>query len=352
MSSSMKSAVKVLVLLNILCGCFAKTADKDKCYVLALEGGGDKGAYQVGALKGLVDNVSNNETQWDVVTGVSVGSLNAAGLSIFEIGKEQEAVDYMLSAWRDIKGNRDIFQNWWGGPLAGLFLKTGLYDTTPSRNKLESIIKNNDMKRKFICGATNFVTGVFETWNDETLYRSEYEGAILSSGAYPVVFPINQFRDNHYMDGGVKISVDISSGINKCLDMGYSDENIIADVILLNSKVLPEQEPSGVHPLGVLTRVFEIFGYDNAMRDIEYALIAFPKVNFRYVVSPTKKLPSGSIPLTFSPDDIEKMIGYGIEDGKNIVAMGEGANFDKLIREYRGEREELLGRRIKSTGKN
>jgi predicted acylesterase/phospholipase RssA len=318
---------------------------------LALEGGGDKGAYQSGAIKGLVDNVPNGETQWDVVTGISVGSMDAAALAIFDIGNESNAADFLVQTWREITGKKDIYQNWMFGPLEGLFYKTGLYDTTPLRKKIESIVKGNDLKRKFVCGATNYQTGSFDTWDEETLYREEYENAIVSSGAFPVIFPINQFRGKYYMDGGVKVSVDLASGINKCLDMGYEESNIVVDVVLLNSKVLPVQDATGVHPLGVLVRIMEIYGYDNAMRDFDDIKKYFSKVNYRYVVAPTKSLPSGSIPLTFSPKDIETMIGYGLEDAKNVIQKGEGVNLAELLNEFKAERTKMYGRRAKKVEK-
>lgn len=43
-------------------------------YGLALEGGGAKGAYQIGALKALIEN----NVKFEAVTGTSIGSINAA----------------------------------------------------------------------------------------------------------------------------------------------------------------------------------------------------------------------------------------------------------------------------------
>jgi predicted patatin/cPLA2 family phospholipase len=322
---------------------YSSSNRKPKCYVLALEGGGDKGAYQTGALQGLVELA--NDTEWDVITGISVGALDAAALSIFEVGKEKEAVEFLLENWRNIKSSNDIYDNWWGGPLYGLFFKTGLYDTTPLKKMLNSIIQDSEIKRKFVCGATNYLTGDYETFDEETLNREEYVDAITSSASYPVIFPVNKFRNKYYMDGGVKINLDIASGVNKCTDMGYDDKDIVLDVIMLNSAVLSQQDATGVHPLGVLNRVFEIQGYDNAMRDIEFAREVFTDVNFRYVIAPTRNLPSGKIPLNFSPSQIEAMIKYGYEDAKNVIHLGHSKNFDVLINKYKQARARTHGRR-------
>jgi len=320
------------------------TNKKDKCYVLALEGGGDKGAYQSGALKGLVDSVPNKEVEWDVVTGVSVGALDAIAISVFDKGKESEAVEFLVQQWKDIKGKGDIYQSWWGGYIEGIFFKSGLYDTSPVKNKVSEIIKDKSIKRKFVCGATNFYTGVFETFDDKKLKKDEYVQAVTASGAYPVVFPVVDFRGSTYIDGGVKINLDIASGINKCLDMGYDDEKIVVDVVMMNSSILPEIS-SPIHPIGVLIRYNQISAYDNSMKDLEFTVMSFPSVNFRYLVAPTKKLPSGSIPLKFSPEQIEQMIQMGIEDAINVVSNGEKNNFTNILLEIKEKKRKLYGRK-------
>jgi len=317
---------------------------KDKCYVLALEGGGDKGAYQSGVLKGLVDSVSSEDIQWDVITGVSVGSIDAIAIATFETGKEIEATDFLIETWRDIKGKGDIYKNWWGRSIQGLFFETGLYDTAPLKSKLSSIIQNRELKRKFICGATNYFTGEFETFDETTLLKDELVDAVASSASYPVVFPLVNFRGNVYMDGGVRINIDISSGINKCLDMGYEDKAIVVDLVLLSSSNM-SKPPKKTHTIGVLSRYLEISGYDRTMGNMEFTTMSFPHVNFRYVVAPTTELPSGLIPLTFSPEEIEEMIEMGMTDAKNVVKEGARINLDRLLRNFQDQRNFTLGRR-------
>jgi NTE family protein len=62
---------------------------------LVLEGGGDRGAYQAGAVRGLVENLPPKDVEYDVVSGVSIGAINAAGFSFFKPGKEDEASQYL-----------------------------------------------------------------------------------------------------------------------------------------------------------------------------------------------------------------------------------------------------------------
>lgn len=74
-----------------------------KCRAISFEGnhqsdvvaGGVKGAYEIGALKALIDNLPAKDVAYDVVSGVSVGSINSAGMSIFKKGDEKNAIDFL-----------------------------------------------------------------------------------------------------------------------------------------------------------------------------------------------------------------------------------------------------------------
>ena len=71
---------------------YSKIPDDGKCRVLALRGGGTKGAYEVGALKVMAEMLEPIDIAYDVFAGVSIGALNAAMLSTFERGDEAEGI--------------------------------------------------------------------------------------------------------------------------------------------------------------------------------------------------------------------------------------------------------------------
>jgi len=54
--------------------------------LLSLGGGGAKGAYEVGVLKEIVDTLPPDESQYDVISGVSIGAVNALGMSMHPKG--------------------------------------------------------------------------------------------------------------------------------------------------------------------------------------------------------------------------------------------------------------------------
>ena len=181
-------------------------------------------------------------------------------------------------------------------------------------------------------------TGMFENFDSEDLDQDEYIGAIMASGAFPVFFPNIKFKNKIWMDGGVKVSVDLPTSVIKCKNMGFDEHNIVIDVLLNDNKELKDETVSDFGPLDVLYRVFEIFSYDNSMRDLEEMGRIYPNVKIRYVVQPSKKLPSGPIPLNFKPDQIKTMIQMGIIDGQNAVKKGEGVAYKEMRRKYLEER--------------
>jgi len=58
-----------------------------------MSGGGSKGSYEAGVLYGMIMNdPDKSKYAYDVVTGVSAGSINAFGMSLFQPGDEVNMV--------------------------------------------------------------------------------------------------------------------------------------------------------------------------------------------------------------------------------------------------------------------
>ena len=63
----------------------------DRCLALACAGGGAKGGFQDGALWQMVRNLPADDVKYEVLSGVSAGSINLAGFSLYEMGDELNA---------------------------------------------------------------------------------------------------------------------------------------------------------------------------------------------------------------------------------------------------------------------
>lgn len=124
----MKTLICSVVLMAIMC---MAVAELDHCRAVALQGGGDKGAFQAGALYELAHSLPEGEAEWDVVTGISVGAINGVKLAQYEKGQEEQATQEMLDLWRTLT-REDILSDWpLGGVVRGFFYKTALWDDQP-----------------------------------------------------------------------------------------------------------------------------------------------------------------------------------------------------------------------------
>ena len=61
----------------------------DKCYALALGSGTESAAFQVGALQGLLNKLPSEQVQYQAVSGISGGAVNAVILASLAKGFEQ-----------------------------------------------------------------------------------------------------------------------------------------------------------------------------------------------------------------------------------------------------------------------
>ena len=64
----------------------ATAASQDTCRALILSGGGNNGSWETGVLWGLLNYGNPSDYTWDVVTGVSAGSINSSALAGWPVG--------------------------------------------------------------------------------------------------------------------------------------------------------------------------------------------------------------------------------------------------------------------------
>jgi predicted acylesterase/phospholipase RssA len=94
-----------LLFLQSLVLCEENYLPRDEhCRVLALRGGGTKGAYEVGALKAMSEMLDPIDLAYDVIEGVSIGAINAAMMASYPRGKEKDAIAFLLDFWKTHPG--------------------------------------------------------------------------------------------------------------------------------------------------------------------------------------------------------------------------------------------------------
>lgn len=87
---------------------------------MALRGGGTKGAYQIGVLKAFIEMMEPIDYAYDVVTGVSIGGINAALIATFPREELKEPLEILEKYWTNLAAT-DLWSNWPLGIVEGLW---------------------------------------------------------------------------------------------------------------------------------------------------------------------------------------------------------------------------------------
>ena len=296
-----------LVILTL----FVTIMSQKVCRAIAFGGGGDRGAYEAGAVKALVEQQSAEKVQWNVLSGISVGSLSAAALSQFKIGEEKAASDFLISTWMATKFS-DILAHWIPGSIVqGFLFKSGLFDSSPLHkfiNRHLNVTRIRSSGRHLKIGATNLNTGRFEIFNETS---QDVSKCVLASCSIPGIFPsvemIGQDGKPHdYVDGGVMYMTPIKNALKKCEELGATEMYI--DVILAvgDTNYPGFLENLLMTPFVLLKTTFGLVN-NIFVKDIQNARHAFPHAKIR-VIKPAKWLPGWFLGFGHTKEMIE--IGY------------------------------------------
>lgn len=154
-----------------------------------LGGGGTKGAYEAGVFWGLVNGAKDkSEYAYDVITGVSAGTINGGALSVFEIGDELHAAQVISDYWQELSTDQ-IYHRWFPlGIVTGLG-KLGILNTSPLKNFMKNYFDDHgwDLKRRVSFLGVDAVTGDLLHFNETISDEDKLNGAMTSS-AVPFAF--------------------------------------------------------------------------------------------------------------------------------------------------------------------
>ncbi|QDG79003.1 patatin-like phospholipase family protein [Labrenzia sp. PHM005] len=188
---------------------------------LVLQGGGALGAYETGAIQRIYEKGYRPE----ILTGTSIGALNAAVLAAPKYG---EANETLQDLW-DYLGHEHpfpLFQQYntaytsLGHPrffkLHGSMFgaqRPSIYDVSPALDTMRRFINfdflNSPEAPTVVVTATNIVSGEIERFsNRKDTLTPEH---IMASGALPPSFPPIEIDGQFYWDGGIYDNTPIQS---------------------------------------------------------------------------------------------------------------------------------------------
>jgi predicted acylesterase/phospholipase RssA len=302
------------------------------CLAAAFEGGGSKGAYEAGVLFVFTNTTSGPDVKYNAISGISIGAINAGLVSNYPMGQESAMAQNMVSRWTSLNGSSSVYKEWPGGLIDGLLFQAGLLNNAPAIELSQTWI-SGPRQRNITVGSTNLDLGLFQTFNESV--GLGIIDAITASGSIPIFFPPHQFEGYSWVDGGVVCNLDVFSAVQRCLDV-TNEENITVD-LFLDDYTGPLGNYTKFKTLDVLQRAFDIRGLDSSVWFIYNAMIAYPKVHFRYVVAPSQPM---STPLNFTKENIEFNLNLGYKDG--AAALKVMRNSREMIKEMFAKRREII----------
>ena len=248
---------------------------KKKTTGLVLQGGGALGAFEYGVIRRLYEEPGFAP---DVISGVSIGAVNAACLA----GARGEPVQTLGTLWEALSlptmpllppqvtrmaalfGNPSFFTM--RLDYAALPFWTSFYDTDALRPLLEKCIdfeklNSRDNPIKLLLSATNIRTGQIETFDNR---RDQITpDHILASGSLPPGFPMTPVNGVEYWDGGLFNNTPLQPVIEE-LDEG-------PDVRLYVVNLFPNQGKIPQNMMDVLGRMFAIQFSNKLIMDVNTA---------------------------------------------------------------------------------
>lgn len=285
---------------------------------LVLSGGGRKGAYQVGALKYLLGDMG---IRYDILSGISVGSLNCGFLSMFPCGKEKEALEELLSIWTGIKGTKDIHVPWYRGALWVLpvLWKSSLRNSAPLERLVRSrldVAASRSSGKELRVGAVSLTTGKYRVFDQN---YTDLPSAILASSSFPCILCPVRMGEELWTDGGVR---DITP-IQAAIDAGATSIDVVVTSPLDGVGMGFDKTPNTLE-LGI--RVLDIMSDEILIEDftktklINELVLSGSAPDKKYI--PLKLLAPRRIlttdPMSFDPKVTLDLIDEGYRDASTL----------------------------------
>lgn len=292
---------------------------------LVLSGGASKGAFQVGVLQHLLGEL---ECQYDILSGISVGAINALGLAMFPHGKEVESIEWIDNLWTNLKPE-NVYHHWGNLPgflkylgyLAALW-KPSVYNSAP----LSKLIKehyNADLVRNsqklLRIGAVSLNSGQHRTFTQD---HPNIIKATLASSSFPGAFLPIKIEGEYYTDGGVREITPVKSAVRA----GASEIDII---ITSPSKQKSVDFGDDVNIVKLGPRIIDIMSEEIQEKDLQHflqinrsiqegAVIPGKKYIPIRIFRPSEKLVENS--LDFSQKTIQSMIETGYQKAREVTS--------------------------------
>ncbi len=167
-----------------------------------MSGGGAKGAFQLGVVDHLI---KEKNLDFDVIAGVSVGSLNAVVLAQGRgLDGLREKLEDLEQLWFGLPGNEGIYRKRFLGKLLVFIFKDSILDPGPLKEQMDTNVEEEKLRqsgKEFRIGAVTLESGEYVVIDQNTSSIKEWT---LASSSMPLAFPPVKIDSDHAVDGGIR----------------------------------------------------------------------------------------------------------------------------------------------------
>jgi NTE family protein len=283
---------------------------------LVLSGGGGLGAYQVGALGYMLGVL---KVPYQLVVGVSVGSINGIEVAQWPIGEEDQAARSLCEMWLKLR-TKDVIDPRFMQPVS-LLWQPSTHSFEPLAKLLQERLDIDRMRasgRAYRAVAVDCLTGDFRLYGPETCDKHQLIKGILGSSATPIIHPNIRAHGQVLYDGGIR---DVSP-IRQAIKAGATE----IDLVLTQSPKLGPWDPEPDRLWNTALRVFSIMFRELVENDLDRVELYNAAVEARHpkgvgkrivkmrVIRPTDPLPGDA--ASFEPEQTERLMALGRQDAE------------------------------------
>jgi hypothetical protein len=182
--------------------------------VLMLSGGGQNGAYGVGFLRGWRARTTAAMPQFDLITGISTGAIQAP----FVLLHSAPALDTLTALYRSAAERIAPSLDWWFWlRRTGGLVNTTRFDATIARIVdapfRDSLRKEFAKDRQIVFGTTDLDISTGRTWDLDHILSTDSAGLfrtrrlLKAATAIPGVFPPVLHEGHVHSDGGITSNI-------------------------------------------------------------------------------------------------------------------------------------------------
>jgi len=270
---------------------------------LVFQGGGAKGAYEVGTLQRLCDNGQLQNVKH--LVGTSIGALNAVYLAQFSSDKLCDGVHSLSKVWRSINSSKEVIQRINGGACGYEsfhaileLIRPDFFFKYPCTMAPTDLIYRNHISMELVKQSGMTLDIAMASLEDgEVHYCSDLTCAKASGSLAPIVEPVRTIH-GRFMDGGVRANLPLL----RALERGSNEVHV-----LFASQISPPAIESERYFSGYAKFFFDVFFDEQLMDALQYACLKYPRAHI------SADVPVGDTGglLEFEPENIKKLIRDG-----------------------------------------